>query len=155
MQVCMSAEAISDAQSCGCLPCKEARELKEAVGQVGIGELQIDHYESVGFPAGSIACLKNGCYLVTKPVYEEIWAGFIHNKNATVRPQEASTVAMSLCPFCKGLPRVESTPIYPMVSDDAETEKQYYVVCNSCAAQGPWVKNSAGAIRLWNMRTPS
>jgi hypothetical protein len=123
----------------------------------GIETIQINHYESGGFPAGSVAVLKDGRRLVTESTFIQLWEGFIASKKANVRPQDASTVEMAPCPFCKGTTRIESTPMYPMVSDDeaeTPTEKQFYVVCNSCAAQGPWVKNSsAGAIRMWNMRT--
>lgn len=49
------------------------------------------------------------------------------------------------CSFCGGQARLESQP-----HDELDTE--WFVVCNSCAAQGPWMKSETGARTLWNMR---
>ena len=49
------------------------------------------------------------------------------------------------CPFCGGQARLESQP-----HDELDTE--WFVVCNSCAAEGPWTKSEPGARTLWNMR---
>lgn len=51
------------------------------------------------------------------------------------------------CPFCGGQRlRVESVP------HGNSEEKDYFVHCDSCACDGPWMKNQAGAERLWNSR---
>lgn len=49
------------------------------------------------------------------------------------------------CPFDGGI---------GIMSDvyDGYPDKQYFIVCVSCAAEGPWEKTRAGALRGWNTR---
>ena len=50
------------------------------------------------------------------------------------------------CPFCAGTPVAASQP-----HDGMDTE--YWYQCVSCGVQGPWAKNPAGALRMWNLRS--
>jgi Lar family restriction alleviation protein len=49
------------------------------------------------------------------------------------------------CPFCGGHASLRSQP-----HDGIDTE--FWYLCTSCAATGPWCKNAHGALRLWNTR---
>ena len=53
--------------------------------------------------------------------------------------------ASKRCPFCGGKAFLQKSP-----HDAIDTE--FYYVCASCAAQGPWFKNKHGALRGWNTR---
>lgn len=120
----------------------------------GIETVQIDHYESGDLPTGSVACLKDGRLLITDEAFRILHAGHVAAKRLTVNPRDASTEVLSPCPFCKGVGRVESQPHGSISENPPHHEYEFYVICNSCACQGPWVKSRGGAIRMWNMRTP-
>lgn len=55
------------------------------------------------------------------------------------------------CPFCGGAARRART-LRDGCRDGEPDAWAYYVVCVSCAAQGGWAKNEAGADRLWRSR---
>ena len=48
------------------------------------------------------------------------------------------------CPFCGGESDVREW-MHPSF-------RMYFVKCKGCAAEGPWGKNRATAVNLWNMR---
>ena len=48
------------------------------------------------------------------------------------------------CPFCGGEGSVREW-MHPSF-------RMYFVKCKGCAAEGPWGKNRATAVNLWNMR---
>lgn len=48
------------------------------------------------------------------------------------------------CPFCGGESNVREW-MHPSF-------RMYFVKCKGCAAEGPWGKNRATAVNLWNMR---
>ena len=122
------------------------------MGHLGFEEIQIDHYESGGFPSGSIAVLTDGRRLVQETVFTTLYEAYIAQKQHTVRPTDASNTVISPCPFCKGKGYISSVPHDPNAADEAE--RDYVVRCRSCACEGPWQRTEAGAIRFWNMRTP-
>lgn len=64
-----------------------------------------------------------------------------------------STTALSKCPFCGGVARLDQTlrDGYQKCQED-EDAWAHFVICNSCAAQGGWAKSQSGAIRWWNTR---
>lgn len=119
----------------------------------GIETIQIDHYESGSLPTGSVAVLTDGRKLVTAPAFDILHDAYLIHKKAVVAARDASTGVISTCPFCKGIGRMISVPHNPNCAD--EVERDYHVICNSCACEGPWAKSETGAIRLWNMRTPA
>ena len=49
------------------------------------------------------------------------------------------------CPFCGGSAYIKNMP-----HDEIDTE--YWVICQSCAAEGPWSKSKNAAKTLWNKR---
>jgi Lar family restriction alleviation protein len=57
------------------------------------------------------------------------------------------------CPHCGGQVKLEKALRvgYENCQDDPDAWA-YYVVCVCCAAQGPWRKCEAGAVREWNER---
>lgn len=57
------------------------------------------------------------------------------------------------CPFCGGDGYLSSAlrDGYQSFSNDPDAQA-YYVVCRSCAAEGPWAKSEYGAVRMWNTR---
>lgn len=57
------------------------------------------------------------------------------------------------CPFCGGQAALDKTlrPVYPDFLDDPDAYA-HFIRCRSCAAQGGWMKNVAGAVRNWNRR---
>ena len=57
------------------------------------------------------------------------------------------------CPFCGGKGEVDSKlrDGYKDFLKDPDANA-YFVVCRSCAADGPWSKSESGARRMWNMR---
>ncbi len=59
------------------------------------------------------------------------------------------------CPFCsgEGVPDKTLRDGYQNCQDDPAAYA-HFIICRSCAAQGGWAKNPAGAIRWWNMRQP-
>lgn len=124
------------------------------MGHLGLEEIQIDHYESGSFASGSIAVLVDGRRLVKEPVFSTLYGAYIAQKQHTVAARDASTEVISPCPFCKGEGRVESQPHGALSEEEPHREFEFYVICRSCACQGPWVKSHGGAIRMWNMRTP-
>lgn len=50
------------------------------------------------------------------------------------------------CPFCGGMGDLRDT-------HHGGEERAYYIVCISCACQGPWAKTPGNAVRFWCMRT--
>jgi Lar family restriction alleviation protein len=60
---------------------------------------------------------------------------------------------MKPCPFCGGVGDMVKTirAGYDLWLSDPDAYA-YHVRCRSCAAEGPWAKVKAGAIRLWNTR---
>jgi Lar family restriction alleviation protein len=95
--------------------------------------------------------LKDGRLLITDEAYQRLHAGYIASKRLTVSGTDAPTDHINPCPFCKGVGRVESVP----VPTSEFNERNYFVRCGSCAAEGPWQYSETGAIRFWNMRTPA
>lgn len=63
-----------------------------------------------------------------------------------------SEAEIKACPFCEGTGRVEKKwqGRSPIINDNEDYA--YFVVCNSCACEGPWRKTESGAIREWNTR---
>lgn len=59
------------------------------------------------------------------------------------------------CPFCggEGIPEKQLRGGFEHDRDDPDAYA-YTVRCRSCAAEGGWSKNPAGATRQWNMRHP-
>jgi Lar family restriction alleviation protein len=53
---------------------------------------------------------------------------------------------LKLCPFCGGSAYLET--------DIRAQRPVSFVVCRSCACEGPWHKTESGAVHAWNMRTP-
>lgn len=51
------------------------------------------------------------------------------------------------CPFCAGGAAEFTAP--PELSG---RDRQFYVACRCCAAQGGWARTAVGAARLWNTR---
>lgn len=59
---------------------------------------------------------------------------------------------MNPCPFCDGTRvRLDSVPIYGD-TEGTILERNYFVRCDCCGAEGPWYKTEGNAIRFWNMR---
>ena len=54
------------------------------------------------------------------------------------------------CPFCGGEGYLLSHP--HGYNDGDEADRDYYIKCRSCAAEGPWARHDENAITLWNMR---
>ena len=50
------------------------------------------------------------------------------------------------CPFCNGKQLILADAPHDAI------DKDYWIQCRSCACNGPWMKNSEGAKRMWNMR---
>lgn len=57
------------------------------------------------------------------------------------------------CPFCGGQPIQDKTLRGGFEHDRDDADAWAYTIrCRSCAAEGGWAKNPAGAVRCWNMR---
>ncbi len=55
------------------------------------------------------------------------------------------------CPFCGSTRvQVQTGECRGAVSDEPRLE--YWITCFGCAAEGPWSRTEAGAVRMWNMR---
>lgn len=63
-------------------------------------------------------------------------------------------VVLLLCPFCggAGVPAKVLRDGYEGFPEDPDAYA-HFIHCVSCAAQGGWRKNPAGAVTEWNRRT--
>jgi hypothetical protein len=52
------------------------------------------------------------------------------------------------CPFDGG-----DAYVNEVVNELFVDEDRYWVVCNTCACEGPWSRTRSGALRGWNTRT--
>lgn len=55
------------------------------------------------------------------------------------------TNTLKNCPYC-------GHPVATVYRCDRFLKVQYFVCCNSCAAQGGWSGSRSGAVRNWEMR---
>jgi len=60
-------------------------------------------------------------------------------------------VNMKACPFCGGKPLLNKR-LREGCADGEPDAWAYFVICRSCAAQGPWYKSPGNAERFWDMR---
>ena len=65
-------------------------------------------------------------------------------QKAMVQSRMLDGGGLKLCPFCGGEAEVENW--------DQPNFQNYFVRCKCCAAEGPWGKNRATAVNLWNIR---